>query len=566
MDQQTSALDAGLSARFELAWRQAFDPMQRWVFQAGVFLARWTAKGLYFFLLHPYLLLALAMMSPRVAAVLWTLLGWMFSRWVDTATNAAMSYVNPVFLAPLTAPSPPAPPVELSCPACPACPEIPEWTVPEPIVIVESWYNAPVLLGLIVYALFSTMAILFLILRPGKVVRMCGHGFLVERSVEGSVPFCAKPPDFQGLVYVQLNGKKQRSGVYIRVGDTLYTPKHVIDRAEKVWFVYKDQEAEIPIAAFTEVEEDLYSVPETHISSWQMGSGRFVKYSNETFATVNNGELATFGRLTPSKVVGYVEYGGTTLAGFSGAPYCVGKQILGIHLGADRSNMGYDGAHLHSLRVGVQRREGAVSTPESGSDFTTDPEELFRRACEAGLEYKRMPNDFYQVRVGREYRLYEEDEFERLYDRYERKRRRGETAAAPRVVPETALQVRPEPAVSASFTYQDAENLSRPAATVMEVAGRSSQPDPAVVALQSIQHSLEALSNRLTDLERRSMSGPGSTPAQPSAALPSISPEQREALRLLADTGASIAWVNREMRAIRGRPASPATPASSASV
>nr|QJI53804.1 MAG: hypothetical protein 1 [Solemoviridae sp.] len=379
--------------------------------------------------------------------------------------------------------------------------EVPIFMGPGPS-IVEELKEMSFWSFVMVYAVCVTILLLFMILKPKRVVRVCEHGFVVEKAVAGSELMNAPAPDFIGTVYTESAGVKSRQGVFFRVADHLYLVKHTILGADKVWLKYKN-EVILLEGVLEDIDLDFARVRYAPFSGWQMGSGKFVKRSAPTFAQVHNGDVLTMGEVKAAPTVGYVTYSGSTLPGFSGAPYYVGKQIVGIHMGAGAVNLGLDGAHVASLIAGVFKAEGGA--------FTTDPEELYKEMMQKGdeMEYRIMANGAYQVRMGGHYRTYDEETFDRISGRVA-KRSSGVAYDAE--------------AAGASFTYQDSENYQEPAATVMEAAGPSSIEPHLSVLLMSMQETLQTVSNRLASLEKVSTNGPERIPVRPSLASQSIQP------------------------------------------
>lgn len=354
-------------------------------------------------------------------------------------------------------------------------------------------------------AVFFACTTIILVLRPRKVVRLCEHGFMVERSVDGSVPVQSPPPDLQGEVWTVSNGKRLRQGVFFRVSDRLYLAEHCILGADKVFLVYKGKEQEL-VDRPTIVDFDFVSVPYEPFSHWQMASGKFPKRSSATFASVHNGTVCTYGLVKPGSTVGYVDYSGTTLPGFSGAPYLLGKIVVGVHLGSGTTNMGLDGASISVLVAGRV-------TPEGGSAITTDLTEIYdNQHHDDPISWRFMANEMYQVKVKGQFRLYDEDEFKKLQRKHELKF----GTQIPKYEGDSA---------EAKFTFQDQENCLRPAVPVMQAAGPCSTSQLDAVRPPKPLTLEQTILNRLDMLEKKITAGPAPTPVQPKPVSPSISEE-----------------------------------------
>nr|QXV86397.1 hypothetical protein [Solemoviridae sp.] len=506
-----------VAPRVELAWRQAISPCCSFVWSAAKYMF-WLVWVLSLFVLaHPVIAgLLILVIQPTLLVegfkLFWRMRG-KASQGVVTLFDAALANI------PME--------VEAQLPVVSQCdpPQVVERVV-EKIIMRDQprdlyfGYDLELLaMGVAIYALLATVLVMFLILKPKRVIRVCEHGFVVERAVEGSVPVRSPSPDFIGLVFSEENGIKTRQGVFFRVGDSLYTALHNFGSAvgsRKTYFVYGGKEILVEPEQVQQLDFDLVQVPYLPFSTFQMGAGKFVKYFTKTFCQIHNGDVQTFGSVEPAPVVGCINYTGTTLPGFSGAPYYMGKMIVGMHIGAGAVNMGFDGAHINLLSQYRVRR------PES-AEFTTDPQELYREMEEKGeeFEFRRMPNDYYEVRVRGHYVLYDEDQFDRVRAKYTSRNRTGSHVV-------TAESTHPQKIVlenvaPAAFTYQDQENCERPAANATAAAG-SCLTDLAQGAVnQSVLDILTTLSNRLSAIESLPSAGHAQTPAQPSVASPSTS-------------------------------------------
>lgn len=105
----------------------------------------------------------------------------------------------------------------------------------------------------------------------------------------------------------------------------------------------------------------------------------------------------------PDIAYGFVEYDGSTIAGFSGSPYTNGQKVLGMHLqGGTGGNFGYSASFLTTL---LRRK----MKPES-SEWAAF-ERVLAQSTQDEIEWDRGLDET-QVRVGGRYFLFENEEFD----------------------------------------------------------------------------------------------------------------------------------------------------------
>lgn len=113
---------------------------------------------------------------------------------------------------------------------------------------------------------------------------------------------------------------------------------------------------------------------------------------------------------SPQIAYGFVEYDGSTIAGFSGSPYTNGQKVLGMHLqGGTNGNFGYSASFL----VSKMRR---VYKPES-SEWEAF-ERALAQASQDDVEWDRGLDET-EIRVGGRYFLFENEEFDEYIEESE---------------------------------------------------------------------------------------------------------------------------------------------------
>lgn len=357
---------------------------------------------------------------------------------------------------------------------------------------------------------FQFLTIVFLIFKPGKVTRMCEHGFRVEAVRAGSELKQTTCPDFVGELWVKTNRFTPafRRATIFRVAAHLHTAQHALEGALSAWIKYNGKYMALDLKTVVQRDQDWVTLPYEQVSALQMASGKFSKNVSSMFVSVHNGDYSSMGKITPHTVVGTLEYDGSTTPSFSGAPYYMGRVVMGMHFGASVMNIGYNGAFMRTI-MELPAIRNTIYKPESADAFSTDfGDQLLEEFTKTGGKptFRRMANDFYVVDIGGKFVTYSEEEFESAQETYEMKsskhpKKYGKEAvsgaelaamgvvfdAAPKPVVKVpkVLESLPdmEEPVSAGlpFTYQDSENqgnLKMPAADVTPAAGASCKVEP----------------------------------------------------------------------------------------
>lgn len=395
-----------------------------------------------------------------------------------------------------------------------------------------------------------------------------GIGFHFERFVEGSNFMPMKMPTFCVKIFIQVGGKWYHSGIGFRTSHGLLTAAHVIVGADRVRFESNTNTKEVDPGDFETTKIGDVSVYRNINVLAGLGttvaklSKVALSLRDREMVMATNGEYVSLGPLSGAEEFGFVNYGGSTVKGFSGSPYYINNTVFGLHTGSSTVNFGYASGYM----------EVCLSVLESTEDYVYDMVRRKRR----GVRCKISPYDTDEmcVEIGGRFFMMDraryleaqqdeedpdpdgdamiddfiaDDENDRERMRRERERRvrrrrpvQIETAA-PAAVP--VAQRRAEQRVvaeSAAFQemYQDhapppisepavvaSGNASRPAVLVTEPAGRScSQPDQTVAALLSGIQNLVMESRRpQTTRMARTTAQPASTVAPSSQASASTS-------------------------------------------
>lgn len=229
-------------------------------------------------------------------------------------------------------------------------------------------------------------------------------------------------PKMQASVMISVDGGKfVYSGQGFRVGDHFWTAAHVIEEADEVMLVNPRNEKTVTLLRkdFKKIEGDIAvaSLGNGSLSVLGLSNGKFANQAADekmaAYVEITALDKKSLGLLTPHSSFSYVTYSGSTISGFSGAPYLVNNTIFGMHIGHQTVNLGYDGCYLGALA----KMRGVLIREESTVDFIFD----YMSRSAKKLKFQRSPYDpdEWVVRVGGKYHVISDDDYEVLQDRYQ---------------------------------------------------------------------------------------------------------------------------------------------------
>lgn len=216
-----------------------------------------------------------------------------------------------------------------------------------------------------------------------------------EKMAVGSTFVSGTNPKFQCEVYVAVDGGNfTYAGQAFRVGDNLWTAWHVVSEADEIKLVNPKIEKSLTLTRkdFNHVDGDV-AIAKLGNSMSLLGlksgklAGATIDKGAAAFVEITAGNKRSFGLLTPHKAFGFAIYSGSTVAGFSGAPYVVNNTICGMHLGHQSVNLGYDAAYLKMLENSMN---------EATEDYLLD---LTKRYGRKDFEIHNSPYNPDEVRV-----------------------------------------------------------------------------------------------------------------------------------------------------------------------
>lgn len=209
--------------------------------------------------------------------------------------------------------------------------------------------------------------------RRGKRPLLLKNPISHESAVEGSVEMPAKLPPCQVyLGYPNREGNIEivGSGFRMAVGerDFLMTASHNLAFDDQLYLIREGQIVNVgPTKNSVQVGTDAAAL-ELPVKVWstlQASRAKFAPLSRAGSTYVNvvgiNGK-GTTGKLQPEDVLGCVTYSGTTMGGYSGAPYSNAKTVLGMHAYGGRRNGGYSILYLyHLLKIALDINDEAYT-------------------------------------------------------------------------------------------------------------------------------------------------------------------------------------------------------------
>lgn len=241
---------------------------------------------------------------------------------------------------------------------------------------------------------------------------------VAERMVPGSTfEEKATMPKFQVEVWVRANGDSQfyYRGAGFRIGDKCHTASHVLMDAAVIRIkpCVGDAYVDLKPEHFVDTACDVTWATLTDrawtklaVSQAKLACG----VSHGIWLKVSALAKSSFGLLTDYVAMGMVEYSGSTLKGFSGAPYHMNKIVYGMHVGSDPKNVGFSASYISMLH---RAHNKPVLAPEDSADYLMGQME---RHQEDEFIYERSPvnPDEYRIRVAGQYHIVDSEVFGQL--------------------------------------------------------------------------------------------------------------------------------------------------------
>lgn len=344
----------------------------------------------------------------------------------------------------------------------------------------------------------------------------------------------ANMPGFQCEVHVSSESSRFfPSGQAFLVEEGLLTAAHVVTDVDSIMLVKGGVEILVKPEDFTRLDGDLalLKVPQQMVQKLGLSQAKLSQYGigvkSGLMAQVYSFGRQSFGFVDKYDQFGYCSYGGSTVKGFSGAPYYVNKMVYGMHLGGDVCNLGYEAAYIKSV---LKPTASIVRNQESSEDWLIDqarqnPEDLF---------YERSPYDpdEYRVRLNGRYHMVQREVMDLIKDTAKPRKRVDirydfESNKSPTIEVDEEVPLAPRTAL----TFEDSGNLFRAPAVDAGARGKASvQVNAPRKETQILNQTDLSFHPNLANLDTESLR---SMLAQPRGASQSISKGKRKTIRLL---------------------------------
>lgn len=340
---------------------------------------------------------------------------------------------------------------------------------------VKFGISAQTLHVILVMATLTVLTLQFLLRRPERfryerTYMPKNTVYEPERMQPGSgFQLKAQMPSFQCEVYGVVGSKTYPLGQAFLVKEGLMTAYHVLYDVDSV--VLKKGEAEIQVEKedFELKDSDLaiLNFPQQYAQKLGMTQAKL-----HSFALTEKGGLTaqivafgqrSFGFLNSYDQFGYAKYSGSTIKGFSGAPYYLNKTVYGMHLGGNIDNLGYDSSFIVSI---LRPSKTIVRSQEGSDDWLIEQAE---RSTDFQYEQSPFNPDEIRVRINGKYHMVDPEVFHVLRDRVHAKGRKyvDMDLEAMSVNSESSLPLCPRNAM----TFNDSGNLIRAPAVVAGARG-----------------------------------------------------------------------------------------------
>lgn len=179
-----------------------------------------------------------------------------------------------------------------------------------------------------------------------------------EKMVVGSEFVYSEPPKIQCEVWASYN----INGLYTefkpvaqawRYGSYIITAYHAVSDAHGLKLQANQTMVEIDVKRFKSMAGDIAYVllSPMELGQLRLASAKFPKTTNQkVLVSVSAFGKKSQGFVKPYDAFGYLQYDGSTIKGFSGAPYMLtSTMVLGMHVGGHQLNVGYDAAYIAAL-------------------------------------------------------------------------------------------------------------------------------------------------------------------------------------------------------------------------
>lgn len=213
-------------------------------------------------------------------------------------------------------------------------------------------------------------------------------------------------PGFQAPVWASLDGENfYPKGQGFRHHDIFITARHVIEDTKFIRIVgFDNNYVDVSTDLFEDMDLDITYVVLTQVqlSKLRLCSAKFANVVPATgiFCSVSAFGQRSYGMVKPHTAFGYVEYTGSTIGGFSGAPYYSGRTVFGMHVGGDSKNIGFDITYINSMFGDEDSAEWLIGQIDRYKEFEG--------------EQSPFNSDDYFIRVGGIYHMVDYETYDKI--------------------------------------------------------------------------------------------------------------------------------------------------------
>lgn len=374
----------------------------------------------------------------------------------------------------------------------------------------------------------------------------------------------AKMPSFQVEIYGSNGDKYYPLGQGCNVTQGIITAAHVVYDVDRIALVRGEERIVVSRDDFEFLEGDLALYRLSQCQQAKLGLTR-AKLSRQSvvgttglMAQVVAFGSRSFGFITEYPQYGFCTYGGSTVKGFSGAPYYMNNTVFGIHVGGNGTNLGYESGYVHSL---LNPSKTVVPHAESSDEWLI--EQAHRTS---DFHYERSPYDpdEYRVRLNGRYHIVDSSVLQQMSSKTKAKKKATiamelESKPMPAIEKETFKDVIYQPPKESdlpkmpvgALEFQDQGNYFRAPAVVAGATGVRSIPRRSA-AFPARPTSNTTASSCPMPLEKSHMESLTSTPAQPKEASPSTQRSKNQKARSRRQQNARDAELWRKHVALMG--------------
>lgn len=229
----------------------------------------------------------------------------------------------------------------------------------------------------------------------------------LESAREGSHEVPMPTPKCQVLIGEMISGEFHAFGNGVRIKNWLVAPAHVLFQVKSPVVKGRQSWLEITTEEYEDLDTDLVAIRMSD-RQWSTIGASICSIAHVTYtaghyvSVVGVTGKGTCGVLRDdSTVFGRMVYDGTTLAGYSGAGYMAGPQLVGVHTNGGAVNGGYSASYIMVILNLLDREK-----PEDSDDWLRD---MMKRNKRIRIDKRWMDLDDVRIQVDGRYAVVSRD-------------------------------------------------------------------------------------------------------------------------------------------------------------